>query len=91
MGFVARNFDSDTCASLQCVLSCNGCSVFLDISYFAYQNGLEPDFPRRLEAAVRNSGHIWRHSKVLDLIQPGLKIEIDRVLGEVEAEADVEA
>ena len=65
--------------------------LILDVSYFAYQNGLEPDFPRRLKVAVRNSGHIWRHSKVLDLIQPGLKIEIERVLDEVKAETQVEA
>lgn len=57
-----------------------------DCAYFAYQKGLDPDFPRRLELIVRNTGETWRHFGLLGSAQPGLKIEVERIMAELEEE-----
>lgn len=61
-----------------------------DVGYFAYQNGLDPEFPMRLEKQVQVSGFDWRNFGMLDSIHPGLKTEIERILGDMEQQYESE-
>ncbi|MFT4826138.1 MAG: hypothetical protein ACI9J0_004081 [Cryomorphaceae bacterium] len=61
----------------------------LDASFFAYQQGLLPEFESTLEATVRFTGPIWRDLGV-DIPRESFRAEVERILAIVDKEAAAE-
>ena len=57
----------------------------LDSSYFAYQNGLLPEYLSTLEFAIRNYGPVWRDLG-LHISRESLRAEVDRIMAMVDKE-----
>ncbi|MFT7043670.1 MAG: hypothetical protein ACJAW7_002432 [Candidatus Azotimanducaceae bacterium] len=62
----------------------------LDSSYFAYQNGLLPEYLTTLEFAIRNYGPVWRDLGV-HISRESFKSEVNRIMAMVDKEAAAEA
>jgi hypothetical protein len=58
----------------------------LDASFFAYQQGLLPEFESTLEVTLKSLAPAWRDLGV-DIPRESFKAEVDRILAMVDKEA----
>jgi hypothetical protein len=62
----------------------------LDASFYAFQQGLLPEFESTLETGVRNYGPMWRDFGV-HIPRESFRAEVDRIMAMVDKEAAAEA
>jgi hypothetical protein len=58
----------------------------MDASFFAYQQGLLPEFEPTLKTAVRTNGRVWRDLGIR-IPRESFKAEVDRIMAMVDKEA----